>query len=106
LRVEDLTTRTLLVPAFLAKVRALTEADLATDFLAVAFEALALALVDSVRAACAGNTMTRLITDVRAQISQFFFQFACATVQPFRLAESVNKKARKINNLRALYQVT
>jgi hypothetical protein len=50
--------------------------------------------------------MTRLITDVRAQISQFFFQFACATVQPFRLAESVNKKARKINNLRALYQVT
>jgi hypothetical protein len=47
-----------------------------------------------------------LNTDASAQVSQFFFQFACATVRPFRLAESVNKKARKINDLRAFYQVT
>ena len=97
LRAEVLATRSLPEEAFLAAL------DLLLDFLA---EALVLLLVASALAACAGTMTARLNTDARAQVSQFFFQFACATVRPFRLAESVNKKARKINDLRAFYQVT
>jgi len=93
LRGEALATRSLLEGAFLAAL------DLLLDFLAEA-------LVDSALAACAGTMTAKLNTDASAQVSQFFFQFACATVRPFRLAESVNKKARKINDLRAFYQVT
>ena len=95
-RAADRFTRSLLDVLFLATVLALllAAADLLLD------------LVGSDLAACAGTVTARDNTEVKAQISQFFFQFACATVQPFRLAESVNKKARKINDLRALYQVT
>jgi len=96
LRAEDLATRSLLDTLLEATGLALLLA--AVDLL--------LDLVGSDLVAWAGTVTARDNTEAKAQVSQFFFQFACATVQPFRLAESVNKKARKINDLRALYQVT